>query len=193
VPGEKTSPTQPFPTKPPAYDYQGVEVQNLIDFTPELHAEAMKLAAKYKLGPMFTPPVVSKIDGPLATLVLPSATGGTNWQGGGFDPETHIAYMPSQTNISPLGLLPPDAKISDMNFVGLGDDRRPHDVGIGRRRGRRRAAARANDCTRTRSGGWWRRWRRLDGSRAAVGQAAVRPDHSDRSRLGNDQVANRAR
>ncbi len=117
VPGEWYAPTQPVPTKPPAYDRQGVAESDLIDFTPELHAEAVKLAAKYKLGPMFTPPVVSKIDGPLATLVLPSATGGTNWQGGGFDPETHIAYMPSQTNISPLGLLPPDAKISDMNFV----------------------------------------------------------------------------
>ena len=60
VPGEKTSPTQPFPTKPPAYDYQGVEVENLIDFTPELHAEALKIAARYKLGPIFTPPPVSK-------------------------------------------------------------------------------------------------------------------------------------
>ena len=48
VPGEKTSPTQPFPTKPPAYDYQGVEVENLIDFTPELHADALKIAARYK-------------------------------------------------------------------------------------------------------------------------------------------------
>ena len=112
-----STPDQPVPTKPPAYDRQGVAESDLIDFTPELHAEAMKLVAKYKIGPMFTPPVVSKIDGPLATLVLPSATGGTNWQGGAFDSETHIAYMPSQTNISPLGLLPPDAKISDMNFV----------------------------------------------------------------------------
>ena len=117
VPGEWYAPTQPVPTRPPAYDRQGVLESDLIDFTPELHAEAMKIAAKYKLGPMFTPPVVSRLEGPLATLVLPSATGGTNWQGGAYDPETHIAYMPSQTNISPLGLLPPDSKISDMNFV----------------------------------------------------------------------------
>jgi quinoprotein glucose dehydrogenase len=117
VPGEWYSPTQPVPSKPPAYDRQGVAESDLIDFTPELHAEGLKLAAKYKLGPMFTPPVVSKADGPLATLVLPSATGGTNWEGGAFDPETHIAYIPSQTNISALGLLTPDAKTSDMNFV----------------------------------------------------------------------------
>jgi quinoprotein glucose dehydrogenase len=56
VPGEWYAPTQPVPTKPPAYDRQGVAESDLIDFTPELHAEAMKLAAKYKLGPMFTPP-----------------------------------------------------------------------------------------------------------------------------------------
>jgi quinoprotein glucose dehydrogenase len=117
VPGETYAPTQPFPTKPPPYDRQGVTLDDLIDFTPELHAEAVKLVEKYKLGPIFTPPVVSKIDGPLATLVLPSATGGTNWPGGAYDPETHIIYMYSQTVISPLGLVPPDAKTSDMNFV----------------------------------------------------------------------------
>ena len=59
-PARSTSPTQPFPTKPPAYDHQGVTIENLIDFTPELHAEALKIAARYKLGPIFTPPPVSK-------------------------------------------------------------------------------------------------------------------------------------
>ncbi len=118
VPGEQYSPTQPFPTRPPAYDRQGVSPDDLIDFTPALHDEAMKLVAKYKIGPQFTPPVVSRLEGPLATLVLPSATGGTNWQGGSYDPETHIVYVFSQTNISPLGLVPsPDAKISDMNYI----------------------------------------------------------------------------
>src|SRR5262249_18925800 len=118
VPGEWYSPTQPVPTKPPAYDRQGVSLDDLIDFTPELKAEGAKLAAKYKLGPMFTPPVVSQLEGPLATLVLPSATGGTNWQGGAYDPETHTVYVGSQTNITPMGLLPPpDPKVSDMNFV----------------------------------------------------------------------------
>ncbi len=118
VPGEWYSPTQPYPTKPPAYDRQGVAIDDLIDFTPELRAEAEQLVAKYKTGPIFTPPVVSKADGPLATLVLPSVLGGTNWPGGSFDPETHRLYVFSQTNISPLGLLPPpSAKVSDMDYV----------------------------------------------------------------------------
>src|SRR6202521_1888461 len=64
VPGEKTSPTQPFPTKPPAYDRQGYSIDDLIDFTPELRAQALQLASKYKLGPIFTPPVVSNSEGP---------------------------------------------------------------------------------------------------------------------------------
>src|SRR5262252_3329083 len=68
VPGEKTSPTQPFPTKPPAYDYQGVTIDNLTDFTPELHAEALKIAARYKTGPIFTPPPVSRREGPIASF-----------------------------------------------------------------------------------------------------------------------------
>ena len=63
VPGEWYSPTQPFPTKPPAYDRQGVSIEDLIDFTPELRAEAIKLVSKYKIGPLFTPPVVSNLEG----------------------------------------------------------------------------------------------------------------------------------
>src|SRR5690242_14439721 len=92
VPGEKTWPTQPFPTKPPAYDRQGVSEDDLIDFTPELRAEALKLVSKYKIGPIFTPPVVSKVEGPLGTLIAPGVLGGTNWPGGAFDPETHLLY-----------------------------------------------------------------------------------------------------
>ncbi len=115
VPGEKTSPTQPFPTKPPPYDHQGVTVENLIDFTPELRAEAVKIAARYKTGPIFTPPPVSRAEGPIAGF---RSSGGTNWPGGSFDPETHIAYVPSYTAFPVLGLLPPPSKeFSDLPFV----------------------------------------------------------------------------
>jgi quinoprotein glucose dehydrogenase len=118
VPGEKTSPTQPFPTKPPAYNKQGAVVDDLIDFTPELHAEAVKLASRYHMGPVFTPPVVSKAEGPLGTLAMATANGGTVWQGGSYDPETHIAYLYSRRVIGSLGLLPPPSpSVSDMNYV----------------------------------------------------------------------------
>jgi quinoprotein glucose dehydrogenase len=116
VPGEWYSPTQPFPTKPPAYERQGVSIDDLIDFTPELRAEAVKLVSKYKLGPMFTPPVVSKIDGPLATLSRAQA--GTNWQGGSYDPENHVAYVYSTGAIGAYGLVPPpNPNVSDMEYV----------------------------------------------------------------------------
>ena len=75
----------------------------MIDFTPELRAEGMKLIARYKYGPIFTPPVVSKAEGPLATLTLASAGGGTNWPGGSYDPETNILYVNSQKSVSQLG------------------------------------------------------------------------------------------
>ena len=97
VPGEWYSPTQPFVTKPPAFDRQGVSVDDLIDFTPELRAEALKLVSRYKIGPLFTPPVVSKVEGPLATLHMPLAGGGANWPGGSYDPETHVFYVYSQS------------------------------------------------------------------------------------------------
>ncbi len=117
VPGEKTSPTQPFPTKPPAYDRQGASIDDLIDFTPELRAEAVKLVSKYHLGPVFTPGVVSKPEGPYATLAMATAGGGTNWAGGSYDPETHIAYIPSQRTMGAIGLIPGDPKRTDMAYM----------------------------------------------------------------------------
>ncbi|HZP60227.1 MAG TPA: pyrroloquinoline quinone-dependent dehydrogenase [Opitutaceae bacterium] len=117
VPGEKTSPTQPFPTKPPAYGRTGTSVDELIDFTPELRAEAVKLAARYKMGPLFTPPVVSKVDGPLGTLVAGCCQGGTGWPGGSYDPQSHLLYTFTWANVSPLGLIPADPKRSDMNYI----------------------------------------------------------------------------
>ena len=117
VPGEKTSPTQPFPTKPPAYDRQGSSIDDLIDFTPELRAEAVKIVSRYRMGPVFTPPVVSRADGPLGTLAMAINSGGTNWTGGSYDPETHIAYIPSQRVMGIIPLIASDGKQSDMTFV----------------------------------------------------------------------------
>jgi quinoprotein glucose dehydrogenase len=117
VPGEKTSPTQPFPTKPPAYGRTGTSIDELIDFTPELRAEAIKVASRYKMGPLFTPPVVSKVEGPLGTLVAGCCQGGTGWPGGSYDPQTHLLYTFTWANVSSLGLLPPDPKRSDMNYT----------------------------------------------------------------------------
>jgi quinoprotein glucose dehydrogenase len=120
VPMEKSWPTQRFVTKPPAYERQGVSIDDLIDFTPELRAEAVKLTSRFKIGPIFTPPVVSKWPGPLATLMLPDATGGANWQGGSYDPETGTFYIFTNTNVAALGLVPGSerpVKPSDMAYV----------------------------------------------------------------------------
>ena len=118
VPGEWYSPTQPFPTKPPAYDRQGASLDDLIDFTPALRAQAVELVSRYKLGPIFTPPVVSRPDGPIATLGLGAGSGGTNWPGGGYDPETHILYVPSRTGFYSWELIPPPGPdVSDMRYV----------------------------------------------------------------------------
>jgi glucose dehydrogenase len=118
VPGEKTSPTQPFPTKPPAYARQSVGLDDLINFTPELNAEARRIVSRYKLGPMFLPPVLSKVEGPLAALTIGTTAGGTNWPGGGADPETHIVYAhASNHSIAPIGLIEPPAGFSDIRYV----------------------------------------------------------------------------
>ena len=93
TPGERTSATQPFPTKPPPFDRQGVTVDDLIDFTPELRAQALQLVKQYRIGPLFTPPSI-RGDGPggtKGTIQLPGSVGGADWQGAAFDPDTRDA------------------------------------------------------------------------------------------------------
>jgi quinoprotein glucose dehydrogenase len=117
IPGEWYSPTQPFVTKPPAFERQGVAIDDLIDFTPALREEAVKVVSRYKIGPIFTPPVVSTWPGPLATLMLPNATGGANWQGGAFDPETKMFYIFTNTAPTALGMVKPDPTKSDFDWI----------------------------------------------------------------------------
>ena len=116
TPREWYSPTQPFPTKPPAYDGQGLSVDDLIDFTPELRAEAEKLVSRYRLGPIFTPPAVSRAEGPIATLTMGAQAAATNWPGGSYDPETHTVFVASQTAVATLGLVPSPPGRSDLPY-----------------------------------------------------------------------------
>lgn len=118
TPGEWYSPTQPIPTKPRAYARNGVSIDDLIDFTPQMREQAKGIVSKYHLGPVYTPAVVSQIDGPLATLTLGTASGGTNWPGASYDPETHILYaFACNACLTPIGLVQPPKEISDMNYV----------------------------------------------------------------------------
>jgi quinoprotein glucose dehydrogenase len=118
VPGEWYSPTQPFPSKPPAYARQAITVDELIDFTPELRAKALELVKMYRMGPMFLNPVVSTVGGPLAALTIGTLGGGTNWPGGSYDPETHTAFLQAaNAGVSPLGLVEPPAGFSDVRYL----------------------------------------------------------------------------
>lgn len=120
VPGEKTSPTQPFPTKPPAFDRQGISDADLIDFTPEIKAEAIRIASQYKMGPLFNPPILLDTNGKKGALILPAHVGGANWEGGAFDPETGMLYVGSVTNADKLALAPADPKKSDFGYMSAG-------------------------------------------------------------------------
>ena len=97
VPAEWSSPTQPMPTRPPPFERLGLTEDDLIDFTPELRAEALEMVKDYVLGPIFTPPLEVKEGGKLGVLTLPSAAGGANWRGAAVDPEAGVLYVPSMT------------------------------------------------------------------------------------------------
>ena len=110
--GERTSATQPFPTRPPPFDRQGMSDSDLIDFTPELLAEARLILQRYHYGPLFTPPSER------GTIQVPGWTGGANWPGGAFDPETGMLYVPSYTSPVVLTLKQPDPARSSFDYVG---------------------------------------------------------------------------
>jgi quinoprotein glucose dehydrogenase len=120
VPGEKTSPTQPFPTKPPAYARQALKVpDDLIDFTPELRAQALKQVARYKVGPwMYNPAVLGDVNGILGAINMNNAIGGTNWPGVAYDPETHnIIANANNAGITATSVVTPPAGFSDIRYV----------------------------------------------------------------------------
>src|SRR5262252_2731955 len=131
VPNEWYSPTQPFPTKPPAYARQAVTENDLMDFTPDLRAQTLKAIEPFKTGPLFNPPTVSKLGGPQAGLTIGTTNGGTNWPGGGYDPETHTVYAPaSNSSVTPIGLIEPPEGFSDIKYV-LGRAGQPFRVSEG--------------------------------------------------------------
>jgi len=133
VPGEKTAKTQPFPTKPAAYSRQAINTEDLIDFTPELRAKAVDIIKKnYRMQPvMFGPATVSKVGGPYASLDIGGLAGGTNWPGAGFNPETHVAFLPAlNAGISLFGLVAPPEGLTDLKYLeGVGGQ--PFRIGAG--------------------------------------------------------------
>ncbi|MEZ5556990.1 MAG: PQQ-binding-like beta-propeller repeat protein [Pseudomonadales bacterium] len=119
VPGEKTAPTQPIPTKPPAYARNHLVLpDDLIDFTPELRAKAEEIMTHYKNGPIYNPPVAGTVDGIAGAIVVGNASGGTNWPGGGLDPETGIAYLPAANSfVSGASVTEPPEGYSDVRYL----------------------------------------------------------------------------
>lgn len=120
VPGEWYSPTQPIPSRPKAYDHQGIAPDDLIDFTPELRAKALELIKNYRIGPIFTPAEVFDRDGIWGTLTAPNLTGGSNWPGGSADPETGMVYVHSKTQADVMmEYKNTDMTQSDFEYINL--------------------------------------------------------------------------
>jgi glucose dehydrogenase len=116
VPGEKTSPTQPFPTKPPAYARNMLHVpDDLIDFTPALRAEALEVLKRYRVGDSpFTPPLVGNVNGILGAIGAGTAT---NWPGSSADPELHVVYAQGAHSVGSRSVVQPPPGFSDIRYV----------------------------------------------------------------------------
>lgn len=117
VPGEWTSPTQPFPAKPLPFDRQGVSRADLIDYTPAIRGAIDDLLETVRLGPLYTPPsLADAADGTLGTLSMPSSTGGANWEGGAYDPGSGLLFVPSRTQAVLMQLVS-DPEASDIRYI----------------------------------------------------------------------------
>jgi quinoprotein glucose dehydrogenase len=117
VPGERHSPTQPFPTRPAPYSRQGYLEDDLIDFTPELKAEALAIARRYVRGPMYTPTTPVIEGGTQGTWVFPGYGGGANWNGGAFDPETGLMFVPTRNSVMVASITKADPALTNWNFL----------------------------------------------------------------------------
>lgn len=112
VPGERASPTQPFPTRPAPFEYQGVTIADLADFTPEIRAMAVEAIKGFKYGPLFTPPSIE------GTITRPGTGGGGNWSGAAVDPATGMLYVPSRQGWSVIRVTEPEKSLkSNLRFV----------------------------------------------------------------------------
>ena len=108
MPGEVLSPTQPFPTRPAPFDYQGVTIDDLVDFTPEIRQMALEAVEGFRLGPLFTP-LDRAIEGITnGTLMRPPPGGTAGWSGAAVDPETGMLYVPSRNRTAVVSLYQPD-------------------------------------------------------------------------------------
>ena len=116
VPSEKTSPTQPHPTKPPAYARQNIKVpDDLIDFTPALREQALQVLERYKVGTSpFSPPILGSVTGVRAAILTGTAT---NWPGSAYDPETHTVFAQAANTFSARSLVAPPSGFSDLRYV----------------------------------------------------------------------------
>ena len=117
MPGDVASPTQPFPTKPPPFEYQGVSIDDLVDFTPEIRALAVEAVKDFNLGPLYTPPSLPVEGGTHGTLQRPRIDGGANWQGAGVDPETGLLYVPSENGVSMMSYVTPEPHEGNTRYV----------------------------------------------------------------------------
>ena len=106
--GEVLSPTQPFPTRPAPFEYQGISLDDLVDFTPEIRALAVEAVRNFRLGPLFTPPMLSVEGGLQGTIQRPHIGGGASWSGAAADPETGLIYVPSENRFSVIKYYTPD-------------------------------------------------------------------------------------
>jgi quinoprotein glucose dehydrogenase len=115
VPGERTAATQPMPTLPEPFERQGVTEDSLNNLTPEIFEEAKKIAARYRMGPLFNPPsAVTATNG--GTMQVPGSQGGANWQGAVADPASGVMYVSSTSTISLMGV-GQDAARSNLDYI----------------------------------------------------------------------------
>ena len=120
--GEVLSTTQPFPTKPLPFEYQGSSMDALVDFTPELREMAVAAVENHRLGGLYSPPMIAVEGGTQGTIQRPAIGGGANWMGSAVDPETGILYVPSTNSYSVMKYIKPEGEGTNLDYTQGGFD-----------------------------------------------------------------------
>jgi len=113
IPGETSSPTQPFPILPPPLTKQSFTLDEVTDLSEEASAYVLNELEGMVMGDIFDPPSFEKL------VIMPQFNGGMEWPGAAYDPQSHTLIVNTNN----------EAEWHSMEAAGSSDELTPYALG----------------------------------------------------------------